>query len=499
MELMFDSKSLSFWELITRKMFTQEETAELIVPDSLPDMERIVDCWAQILLRSKECRAGSISVSGTLQAGLLFVGQAEQQARRMECSIPFSLKLEHDGLTQGCFADFSGWVKQVNARMLNSRKAMIRVELCADLSAWEKQTLTIPTLKDKAPDLQCKMKAYEILRTMDMTEHSVSLQEEAELPQGLPNIKHVMDWTGAVHVHECKAIGSRIAFRGELNTQVFYQAEDESLNLCSLAIPVTQYVEMNRDVEGMIPSVRLCMTGRDLQLGEDGRRLYVNLALLCQARADNYEQMELLEDLYSTSDRLEPQWTQIPVTAYLDQRELQQPLRKQISVQAERVERVHLYPDHPRQERKGETVVFTLPLRVQLLVRDENGALQEAGERLEAEFSLNGSEACEYYARGWMSEVYAAPISGGMEVRCNVFLAADSLHRQMMECVHAAERQPKEQNPERPSLIVCRTEPGQSLWSVAKSCSTSMEELMQVNNLTEDELAEGTLLLIPLH
>lgn len=498
MELMFDTKSLSFWELIARKVFTQEETAELIVPDSFPDMERIVDSWAQMILRSKECRAGGINISGTVQAGLLFVAEAEQQVRRMECSIPFSVKLEDDALTQNSFADVSCWIKNVNARMLNSRKAMIRAELCTDVSAWEKATQQIPVLKEPTADLQCRSKTYDILRTMDLTERSVSLQEEAELPQGLPKIKSVLDWTQNVHVHECKAIGSRVAFRGELNAVVFYQTEDGSMNQCSLQIPVTQYVEMNRDVEGMIPSVHLCTTGSDLQIGEDGR-LYINLALLCQVRADSYEPMELLEDLYSVQDEIALEWIQLPVTAYLDQRVLHEQLRKTIPAQAERVERIRVFCDEAQQTRNGESVVFTLPLRVQMLIRDESGHLQQASARIDQEFSLNGSELCEYYTEAAVRDVFAAPVAGGVEMRCNINLYVQALHQQMMNCVSAAERIAKKVDPERPSVILCRAEAGQSLWSIAKSCSASLSELMQVNNLSEEEIGEGTLILIPLH
>lgn len=499
MELMFDTKSLAFWELTARKFLTQEQTAELIVPDSFPDMERIVDSWAQILLRSKECRTGSISISGTVQAGLLFVAVGETQPRRMECSIPFSFQMEEDALSQNCFADYTGWIKGVNARMLNSRKAMIRVELCADVSAWEKGNLQVPALKEQTPDLQCKTNRYNVLRTMDLVERSITLKEEAELPQGLPDVHVVLDWTSSVRVHECKTIGSRVAFRGELNTCLFYQAEDGSLNQCSLGIPVTQYVEMNRDVEGMIPSVHLCATGRDLQIGEGGRRIYLNLAQLCQMRADHYEQMELLEDVYSTKDQIHATWQNLPVTAYLDQRVLQQQLRKTLSVPAERVERVRLSWEVPQQVRKGESVVFTLPLRAQMLVRDGEDCLQEAIERINLEFSLNGSESCSFYAAADVSDVYAAPVSGGVELRCNVMLSVDALSRQNMQCVSKAERTPRAKQKDRASLILFRMEEGQSLWSIAKNCSASVEELMQVNHLPEEEVQAGTLLLVPLH
>lgn len=498
MELMFETKSLSFWELVTRENLSQEETAELIVPDSFPDIGRIVDSWAQVLLRSKECRTGSISVSGTLQAGLLFAAEENEELRRLECSIPFSIKVEHDALSQQSFAEYTGWVKSVDARMLNSRKAMIRVNLCSDVSAWEKANQQIPTLKEQTEDLQCRRKNYAVLRTFDMTERSIALQEEAELPQGLPAIEKILDWTAHVRVHECKTIGSRMAFRGNLETEVFYQGSDQSLNRYTAAIPVTQYVEMNRDVEGMIPAISLCVTGRDLQMGESGRRLYLNLNLLAQAWASAYEEMQLLEDLYSTKDRITPSWAEIPVTAFLDGRVLQQQIRETVSVPAERVERAQLFWDAPMQMRQAEQMTFTLPMRLQLLCRDAEGVLQEASAQLSAEFGIPAADNCSLYAKAGVFDLYVSPTAGGVEVRCNAELTVDSLARQQLQCVNAATRSERAAEGDRPSILVRRMEEGESIWSIAKACAASVSELLAVNHMQEEDARAGTLLLIPM-
>ncbi len=497
MELVFDNNVLSFWEPVTRECISQEETMELIVPDSFPDVVRIVDSWARPVLRGKECRTGAFSVTGTLDAGLLFLAEGEDVPRCMQCAIPFTIKLDHTDLTGSSMAETRLWIKGVDARALNSRKVMIRAQLCCDVSAWEKTEQQIPVLKEESADLQLRKKTYPVLRCRDVAERSLAIQEEAELPRGLSPVEKVLDWTACVRLSETKTIGSRLAFRGELDTEILYQAADGSVSRCNLSLPLTQYVEMDRDVDGMMSAVSFCVTGRDLQVGEGGQRLYLNLNLLAQARASEYEDMELLEDLFSTKDLLTPTFQTVPVTAFLDTRQLQKQLRQTVNCQAERVERIQIHWEQPQKMKRGEEMAFTLPMRVQMLCRDESGALQQVNGQLSAELSLPAAENCTCYAAASLSGIYAAPTAGGVEVRCTVELTVDSLTKQQLSCVSGAERKDRTPQADRPALLVRRMEPGESLWDVAKACCASMQELKAVNHIAEEEASAGLLLMIP--
>ena len=64
MELVFQESRLDYLSRILCETVTQEQTAELIVPDSYPDADRVVDAFATALIRSEECTAGAAGVSG---------------------------------------------------------------------------------------------------------------------------------------------------------------------------------------------------------------------------------------------------------------------------------------------------------------------------------------------------------------------------------------------------------------------------------------------------
>ena len=93
MELVFQDSKLEYLSRILCETVSQEQTADVIIPDSYPDAERVVDAFGTLLIRSEECTAGSASVAGVVQAGVLFVSE-QGQVQCVQAQIPFSVRRE---------------------------------------------------------------------------------------------------------------------------------------------------------------------------------------------------------------------------------------------------------------------------------------------------------------------------------------------------------------------------------------------------------------------
>ena len=499
MELVFDTRPAEYWSPVAQESLQQEQTAELAVPDSFPDMEQIVDCWACVLLRGKECRNGGVGISGAIQAGLLFLAEGEQTPRELTCYIPFSARLDRSELTQDCFVDYAGRVSSVDARMLSGRKALVRVNLISDVCVWQKQSEQIACLNDPGEDLQLLRRSYPLSCTVDLAERAFAMQEEAELPTAQPAMKRLLHWTAHPQVQEVKPVGSRLAFRGTVDVEAFYLGEDDSLNTWSLQMPFTQYAEMNCELGEAEGQVSLCLTGREAQPDETGRRLQLNMNLLAQCQARGYQTVELLEDLYSTKMELQPQWQQVRLESCLDTRQLQQSVREVVQIETEQVEHAQLYVGRPQLGRQDGQLQVQVPLQLQLLCRDEAGALRGMSEKLQVQFELDAAEDCVCLFRAQAGELFCAPAAGGVEVRCTVQGQAEFWLKQDFSCVCAAGCSERAEDPERPSVVIRQLGEGESLWEIAKACRTTVSALCQVNDLQEETVGAGALLLIPLH
>ena len=65
MELVFQEKQLDYLGRVLDQTVTQELTAEVIVPDSCADADRVVDAFGTLLVRAEECTAGTVSLDSS--------------------------------------------------------------------------------------------------------------------------------------------------------------------------------------------------------------------------------------------------------------------------------------------------------------------------------------------------------------------------------------------------------------------------------------------------
>ena len=126
MELVFQEKQLDYLGRVLDQTVTQELTAEVIVPDSCADADRVVDAFGTLLVRAEECTAGSASVSGEVQAGILFVTE-DGRLERLETVIPFSARRGWEGEQSDCRLQCVCRLCSVDARLVHSRKLLVRV------------------------------------------------------------------------------------------------------------------------------------------------------------------------------------------------------------------------------------------------------------------------------------------------------------------------------------------------------------------------------------
>ena len=500
MELTFHDAPLQYLQELAWDTVYQEETAEVIVPDSMPDMGRIVDCCGTVMIRSKEWNGNTAVISGAVQAAALYIPEGGGELSRVEAYLPFTLRREIGEQEAGGSLLCDCWLRSLDARMLNSRKVLVRANPGFRILALcpKEQMLAQP---DNLPEqIQLRQNTYTMLLPVCCGEKSFPINDELTLPESAPGVDKILKSTFSVAIEESKMVGAKAVFKGEICLHLLYQSADGTLHTYNGQMPFSQYAEMERESENgeawVLTAINDAEVDTDGQI--DSHRLLLTMTLLAQICVIDPVQVTLAEDAYALSGNFEPQWQKCALRARLDQQRLHANGEWTVGVEASQVLDTQVLLDRPAVRRDGESLWAVAGANVSLLYYDPDGQLQ--GKSLRAEVSCNTklAESGLCRADAQPAQAPAADVRGGEAVvQMPVDFCLSSYAAKEWQNLSGGEYTPDTQRQRRPSVVVCRAK-DESLWNLAKRNRTTVAAIQAANALRGDAAQEGEILLIPL-
>lgn len=498
MELQFEKTSLAFLDRTLNETRGQEVTAEVIVPDSFPDAERILCTSASCVLRGKECRTGSIILSGGIRASTLYVPEDGSWARPLDAYIPFSVRIDHPSAGESMQVLSCCAVRQADARLLNSRKILFRVSIGCTVQGFEARTEELCTLKDKPEQLEIRTQSYPLRLPLMTAEKPFVMTEDVELGAGEPPVTQIVSYTTVPEITDRKIVGARAVFKGELALHVLYQTAEHALMTLSRRIPFSQYCDLPEDADGDAMDAWLCVTGAELEAEDGGARLVLSVSLAAQCLVTGTRTVELIEDAYAVGAALDAKWQELRPRCILDRQTQSMPLRQQINAEAAEIICCRVYADAPAQQRTDAGVRITAPLHIYLLYRDASGALQCAHQHAECVYETALAAGAQCSVCVTVPECAALLSAGGAEVRAEVRFELEFTSDQTLRTLCGGTIDEAAAEESRPSVILRVCPAGTALWELAKEYAARAESIAGANHLTGDTVPEEMLLLIPM-
>lgn len=498
MELNLRQQRVPYLEPVAAVVHNQEETAECIVPDSSPDIERVLDTSGLVLLRGKECREGSSTASGSIRVWVVYLAEKEQIPRRLELTIPFSTRLEHPSLTAESTFCFRGSLRSLDTRVVNPRKISVRAGLAAQMQGWRPSELCCSNGVEQAEQIQCRLESRRMIIPVAAGEKPFVVSDELELPEGQPAVRDLLRWNTALEVSDSRLVGDRAVFKGNAHVEMLYTTEQGTVEQWQTSLPFSQYMELDGAEEEDSLQLTPMLTGAELEPDGLGNRLQLTLNAAVQCLAEAQREVTVLTDLYSLNAQAQPVMRTERVETLLDRQQIRQSCRETMQCPASQLVAARVLLDSPTQRQEDELLTIATEAQLALLYLDDDGQMQSVARRvtLECQTALAEGCACRPVPE-LIGGVQCSPMAGGAELRFEVTFQLPCYAQQDVSSVTSCELRELDMTGRQPSLIVRTAREGESLWSIAKACRSSVEAIVAANSLESPEPQPGTLLLIP--
>jgi len=391
MDLQVHNHRQMYLHQILSETKTQEEFSETIVPDSYPDIDTIVDSYAQAIVRGKDCKNGSITISGGIRGGILYRSNDEPSTNNLDFYFPFSYRLENASVTDQTQFVVSVRVNTAEGRIINSRKALLRVELAFRLLGYQQEMLSVPEFINKPENLQIKTESYTVQLPLETSEKTVKVSDVLELPASMPAVR-ICKFLCDARITDQKLAGNRGIFKGLLNCKLLYLGSDQMLHIFRQQFPFSQFCEFAGDYEDGTLEFSTIVTSYDLETDRSEAMVRIPLTahILMQATAKGKINLLVTEDAYCTKGSFIPKWDELQLDVTLDQFSHSLTLTETVAEKMNDILDTDLYWGYPEVSRTGDQAEIRLPLHVHVLGYDKDNMLCGCTKHMQAGCTKTG-------------------------------------------------------------------------------------------------------------
>ena len=468
--------------LVFSEKQTREETAETVVPDTMPDIAELLDADARVYLRSKEIRDGKVTAEAQIAGTILYLGEEDCNVQRIELNMPCAFSFDMEEPKEDDKVIVRLRVINADARSLNPRKLLLRTDVRIDLSVYRAECLPITAGAEEREGMQTLISEETVTYASAVTEKSFVISEELAFSPGSPAIGKILLSETDAAVEEIKSVGGKLILQGTAGVDILYLSEGENeLHRERLTAPFSQIIDTE---EGAAAEVYPLLTASYTEplpesYGVTGIHLEMHMSaqVLCRRSRD----IRYLADAYSVKEPCSVRSDTLILPTTERETVLRETLRESAELAREAGEivscRVFL---GAAGECEGGV---SLPVSIHVLYKTENGDLAGTSLRRSVTFAMDTPEnAILRFGDAKIGETVVTPSGSSIEVRMSVeipVLLWEKKEITMLTAVELDEETPLRKN-STPSVIVVRYKEG-SIWSLAKKYASTAALIESAN------------------
>ncbi|MGM9522089.1 MAG: SPOCS domain-containing protein [Oscillospiraceae bacterium] len=506
MNLDLKSEKISYMKPVFQHRFTREESIEVIVPDALPDILRLIDTDGTPLLRSKDSDAGRVTISGIAEMTALYVPESGGGLQKLEVNLPFSASSDGADITSDSLITAQVTLISADSRTINPRKIIIRAEICCEVACYSPLTIYCGVPRETT-DIFVRPESAVMRLPSAVNENTFIFTDELKMPSGSYSIGDILKTSVRLKCEDVKPVGSKAVIKGSAFTDIAYSARDTgTLQRASFVTPFSQIVESDSSEEAQDFRVYPMLTGAYVSRDylEDGGGEALSLEVHAVAQCVSYSDFTVnyLSDAYSTKYDINMSTAGIVFDCLSGKESASETIKGNIPTAGTtgEINLVSLRPGPVTATMQDGKTVLSANITASVVYTSTDGSILSSSKRLELRHELESETASGTAAELTCGEPFAAVSDSGIELRIPAELSISKFSKQtigLIESIDYDEERLKDISA-LASLVVIRAGDRTDLWSLAKRYSSSIESITAINNISEnDGIASGTVLIIP--
>ncbi|MBO5339183.1 MAG: DUF3794 domain-containing protein [Clostridia bacterium] len=484
---------------------THEASEEFSLPDYVPEVRRVLLVRAQPLPESKYLADNSLEFSGMVTYSLIYTND-EGKLCALPLSTSYDAKVGVNSDTGSTIITTT--VDSTTCRVIAPRKVSIKTKLKSRVMSFANSDIGEKiTPRSSADELYIERKKEKIntMEIMNANLQNIRISEKLDIT-GEENIVPIWCDAGAI-LTDVKSQTDIVNVRGEITVKCLCTGENGEVILTK-TMPLSEIVEApNAELGDMVKAeARVVSLSISNEQTSDKNELFFDLNLELECEIARNGEIEVTKDAYSTKYNMETTYKSVDVftatreqnasfTVSEGQKRKDKELSEIISVMAD--------PVYEKSEIKGSKINHLGKLLVNILGKstpDENGKWEYLSQSYElpikyesdvGKISKNAISNCTFS----LGNTNVRFDDENMFLTAEVFVSYSVYDKNTVELLDTGILK-KESEIKRDSgcVRVCFPRENESLWDIAKKYHTTVNKLMEQNDISDQAQIKKSLI-----
>ncbi|QZY55462.1 DUF3794 and LysM peptidoglycan-binding domain-containing protein [Crassaminicella profunda] len=479
---------------------------EILVPDVKPDISRILSVDGNINITGKEAVADKIVVDGVVNFKILYASEGgEYPIYSMNASAGFSQNIDIAGTAGEMDIQVIADVEHIDFNIINERKIAVKTVVNLLGKSIEPSKIEVLRGVEGLDDLQILRKTVSYNDIVGNNQSETIVRESFEIDENLPEIAEILKCDAFAVEKEKQVTDGKVIINGVVKTNTLYVGDDDrnSLFLLKHEIPFTHFVEVTGAMKDMDSkaTLRTDEVYTDVKENIDGdRRIFeIEAMVKIDASVNDVEEKEVVIDAYSPSKLLKMDKREITFHQTVGKNTSNMVVKEMMDIPSDEPEIFKVFSVNAKPVITDVNLVEDKNIIEGIIEADVLYISQEkdqsarsfhqeipfrhfvevigAKENMKADVDLHINDIDYNLINPEQIEVKV-----NLGATCGV-----SKKLQMDVLVDAEELEEMIDLSKRPSMTIYYVQPGDTLWKIAKRYHTTVDDLVQTNNIQNPE------------
>lgn len=506
MDVNTSKENLVINKLVAHKkdIFTIE--GDMIVPDVKPDILNTINITGNICTYKKELMDSKIKMEGSANLYIMYLADSETDfTRGINTSIDFTQIINMENVQSNMMLELNTNIINRESKVLNGRKINIKLTIEADITVYSNESIQVLKEVENIQDLQ-KLEKQANINTLIGNGCSKAYAKDTLNLEETENLSEILSANINIINKEEKVSYNKVLLKADANISILYLTDEGNIKTLNSNIPVMGFIDINDVSENNIINTNYEIRNILIKPNNaEEHSLYIEIELETSCIVYDTKQIELIQDIYSPCEEIDYNMKPIEAMTGKQYQHCHYDINEKITVPDInncQIYHVEVNPMINNQRVLNGKIIYDGEIELNFIFSSTTTSglntkrykmpfnFEKEIDGINNEKNINTNVNC-------VSKEFNVASDGMIECSMKLEFSIDISSSSVVNIIDDIQLLENRQI-DNCSLVIYIVKKGDTLWSLAKKYRTTIEEIVNLNHIEdENKLQIGQKILIP--